>query len=110
MFNPRAIAYVFGTLLLVTAGAMVAPAICALFYPQDGDFQALIQSVGVIGALGRAAKGPRAECVAVSGPAPVGLRLNLRCGEKRRRHRRRRPKSRRAWRFHRKPSLRLRLL
>ena len=50
--NVRAILHVFGTLLLVTAAAMLAPAICSLFYPADDDFPALIGSAACIGAVG----------------------------------------------------------
>ncbi|MCO4770245.1 MAG: TrkH family potassium uptake protein [Deltaproteobacteria bacterium] len=50
--NYRAIAHVFGTLLLVTAAAMLFPAICALFYPSDDDLPALIQAALLTGAAG----------------------------------------------------------
>ena len=42
--NPRAIAHVMGTLLLVTAGAMVPPVICSLLYGNEGDLTALLIS------------------------------------------------------------------
>ncbi len=48
--NWRAIAHVMGILLLVTAGAMVAPVVCALIYRDEGDLLAL--SVGVAVAAG----------------------------------------------------------
>ena len=49
--NPRSIAYVFGTLLLVTAGAMVPPAICAAIY-REGDLAALLISAGIAAGIG----------------------------------------------------------
>lgn len=42
--NLRSIAYVMGTLLLVTAGAMLLPAICTLFYGNEGDRGAILLS------------------------------------------------------------------
>ena len=50
--NVRAIAYVMGTLLLVTAGAMVLPAICTLFYWNEGDLPAFVISAVITAALG----------------------------------------------------------
>ena len=49
--NFRGIAYVMGTLLLVTGGAQLFPVLCALIYG-EGDFQALLISAGVSSALG----------------------------------------------------------
>jgi trk system potassium uptake protein len=40
--NTRSIAHVMGTLLLVTAGALLAPAVCSLCYGWEGDFPALV--------------------------------------------------------------------
>ncbi len=40
-------AYVLGTLLLVTAGAMMLPVICSLLYGQEGDLVSLLIGAGV---------------------------------------------------------------
>ncbi len=48
----RSIAHVFGTLFLVTAGAMVLPAIVSLFYGFEGDLPGLLISAAVAAALG----------------------------------------------------------
>ena len=50
--NYRSIARVFGTLLLVTAGAMLLPAVVSLFYGYEGDLPSLLISAVVTGALG----------------------------------------------------------
>jgi len=50
--NPRAILHVFGTLLLVTGVAMLLPVVCALFYPEDGDFGALLSGAAITCGLG----------------------------------------------------------
>lgn len=50
--NVRAILHVFGTLLLVTGVAMLAPVVCALFYPEDGDFGALLASAAITCGVG----------------------------------------------------------
>ena len=50
--NLRSIAYVMGILLLVTAGAMLAPALCALIYWGEGDLFAILISAGISAALG----------------------------------------------------------
>ncbi len=50
--NYRSIAFVMGTLLLVTAGAMILPAICSIFYGYEGDLPALLISAVVTGAVG----------------------------------------------------------
>jgi trk system potassium uptake protein TrkH len=47
----RSIAHVFGTLLLVTAAALLLPAICSLFYDED-DLGAIIAASAIIGAIG----------------------------------------------------------
>lgn len=49
--NPLSIANVFGTLLLVTGGSMLLPALCALYYG-DGDAKALLISAALIIAAG----------------------------------------------------------
>jgi len=49
--NLRAIAYVMGTLLVVTGGALLIPALLAAFYG-EGDFFALLISAAVAGAAG----------------------------------------------------------
>lgn len=49
--NYRSIAYVMGTLLLVTGCSMIFPVICALYYP-EGDLASLLISAAVIIALG----------------------------------------------------------
>jgi len=48
----RAIAHVMGTLLLVTAGAMVLPVICSLIYGDEGDLVALSLGVVIAAAAG----------------------------------------------------------
>ncbi len=50
--NYRSIAHVMGTLLLVTGGAMVLPAICTLFYDNEGDLIPILISAAVTGAAG----------------------------------------------------------
>jgi trk system potassium uptake protein len=50
--HPRSIAHVFGTLFLVTAAAMLFPALCSLFYPQDDDLFALLVSALVTAGIG----------------------------------------------------------
>ncbi len=50
--NYRAIAHVFGTLLLVTAVAMLFPAVCSLFYPEEDDLLPLLASAAITGAAG----------------------------------------------------------
>jgi len=50
--NPRAIAHVMGTLLLVTAGALVPPIICSLLYGGEGDLTALLLSAIMAAAAG----------------------------------------------------------
>jgi trk system potassium uptake protein TrkH len=49
--NPRGIAFVMGTLLVVTGCAMVAPAICAAIY-DEGDLPSLAWSAAISVALG----------------------------------------------------------
>jgi trk system potassium uptake protein TrkH len=49
--NYRSIAFVVGTLLLVTGGALVLPVICSLWY-REGDFFALSVSMLVLIAVG----------------------------------------------------------
>ncbi len=49
--NPLSIANVFGTLLLVTGGSMLLPALCALYY-KDGDAKSLFISAALILAAG----------------------------------------------------------
>ncbi len=48
----RTIANVVGTLLLVTAGALMLPAACSLIYGQEGDLMPILASAGVALALG----------------------------------------------------------
>ena len=48
----RAIANVFGTLLLVTGGSMVLPVICSLIYGDEGDLMALSLGAAIAGGLG----------------------------------------------------------
>jgi trk system potassium uptake protein TrkH len=48
----RAIAYVLGTLLLVTGGALMLPALCSLFYGYEGDLPALLISSCIAVAAG----------------------------------------------------------
>jgi trk system potassium uptake protein TrkH len=43
---------VFGTLLLVTAGAMLLPVICSLLYGQEGDLVSLLIGAGVAASVG----------------------------------------------------------
>ncbi len=50
--NYRSIARVMGTLLFVTAGAMVMAAICSLFYPDDGDLKAILASIVITAVAG----------------------------------------------------------
>ena len=50
--NFRSIARVFGTLLLVTAGALLLPALISLFYGYEGDLPALLISAAVSAAIG----------------------------------------------------------
>ncbi len=50
--NFRSIARVFGTLLLVTAGAMMLPAVVSLFYGFEGDLPALLISAAITAAIG----------------------------------------------------------
>ncbi len=50
--NYRSIAHVMGTLLLVTAGAMILPIICSLSYGQEGDLPALLISAAVTAGAG----------------------------------------------------------
>ncbi len=47
-----AIGLVLAKLLLLTAGAMVLPILCALAYPGEGDLLPLIESVALIGGTG----------------------------------------------------------
>jgi trk/ktr system potassium uptake protein len=49
--NLRAIAYVMGTLLLVTGGALLIPAVCAAIYG-EGDLASLLISAVIAGAIG----------------------------------------------------------
>jgi len=49
--NFRAIAFVMGTLLLVTGGALLIPALCAVIYG-EGDLVALLISAAIAGAIG----------------------------------------------------------
>jgi trk system potassium uptake protein TrkH len=49
--NLRAIAYVMGTLLLVTGGAQLFPALCALIYGED-DLVPLLLSAATAGVIG----------------------------------------------------------
>ncbi len=49
--NFRAIAYVMGTLLLVTGGALLVPALCAAIYG-EGDLAAILISAVIAGAIG----------------------------------------------------------
>ena len=49
--NPLSIANVFGTLLLVTGGSMLLPALCALYYG-DGDAKSLFISAVLVSAAG----------------------------------------------------------
>ena len=51
MFNPKAWAFILGTMLLVTAGAMLLPVACSLLYGED-DLVALLISMGVAIAVG----------------------------------------------------------
>ena len=46
------VAYVFGTLLLVTAGAMMLPVVCSLLYGQEGDLVSLLIGAGVAASVG----------------------------------------------------------
>ena len=48
----RSVARVLGTLLLVTAGALLLPAICSLCYGAEGDLAALLISAGITAAVG----------------------------------------------------------
>ncbi len=48
----RSIANVLGTLLLVTAGALLLPVICTLFYGNEGDRPALLITAGMAAAVG----------------------------------------------------------
>ena len=48
----RSIAFVMGTLLLVTAGAMLLPALCSLFYGYEGDLPALLISALITAGVG----------------------------------------------------------
>ncbi len=48
----RSITHVFGTLLLVTSGAMLAPAVCSLFYGNEDDLGAILISAAITGAVG----------------------------------------------------------
>jgi trk/ktr system potassium uptake protein len=50
--NYRSIAHVIGTLLLVTGGAMLLPAICTLFYDNEGDLVPILISACITGAVG----------------------------------------------------------
>ena len=50
--NYRSIAYVMGTLLLVTAAAMVFPVICTVFYGYEGDLPALLISAVITAGVG----------------------------------------------------------
>ncbi len=50
--NYRAIVHVMGTLLLVTAGALLLPAVCSLCYGAEGDLFALLVSAGLCAAAG----------------------------------------------------------
>ena len=50
--NPRSIAFVMGTLLLVTAGAMLPPAICSLLYGNEGDLGAILMSAAIAAFIG----------------------------------------------------------
>ena len=50
--NYRSIAHVMGTLLLVTASAMLLPAICTLFYDNEGDLPAILISAAITAGLG----------------------------------------------------------
>jgi trk system potassium uptake protein TrkH len=49
--NYRSIAYVVGTLLLVTGGALALPVVCSLYY-QEGDLFALVASMIISCAVG----------------------------------------------------------
>jgi trk system potassium uptake protein TrkH len=50
--NARGIAYVMGVLLLVTAGAMLVPALVAVIYWGEGDLTSILISSGISAALG----------------------------------------------------------
>jgi len=50
--NPRSIAYVMGTLLSVTAVAMILSAICSLCYGNEGDLAAILISAAISGVIG----------------------------------------------------------
>ncbi|MFH1844752.1 MAG: TrkH family potassium uptake protein [bacterium] len=50
--NVRSIAFVMGTLLLVTAGALMLSVICSLCYGHEGDLMALVLSAAIAGAVG----------------------------------------------------------
>ena len=48
----RSVARVMGTLLLVTAGAMLLPAVCSLCYGDEGDLTAILVSAAITAAAG----------------------------------------------------------
>ena len=50
--NYRSIAHVMGTLLLVTAGAMILPILCSLSYGSEGDLPALLISAAITAGIG----------------------------------------------------------
>jgi trk/ktr system potassium uptake protein len=50
--NYRSIAKVLGTLLLVTGGALLLPAICTLFYGHEGDRPAILISAAIAAGAG----------------------------------------------------------
>ena len=50
--NPKSIAHVLGTLLLVTALALVFPVVCSLLYGGEGDLWPLAMSAGACVVLG----------------------------------------------------------
>ncbi len=50
--NPRSIAYVMGSLLLITAGGLLLPILCSLCYGNEGDLFALTISALITAAVG----------------------------------------------------------
>lgn len=50
--HPRSIAHIFGALFLVTAAAMLFPALCSLFYPEDDDLVPILLSALITAGIG----------------------------------------------------------
>ncbi len=50
--NYRSIGFVMGTLLLVTGGAMLLPALCSVLYGNEGDLHAILISAAIAGGIG----------------------------------------------------------